>query len=674
MPRFLFAFIVAAISLQVAPAFAEPIFPGDMYPELHRQMMRQDRLFYRFLALPQGWALEANMASPTDVDLVNQFLDQTESEDVKAVTGKHPYEMFTNYEEYGDLGMFGGVAAAATAFKYMTFKRDGATPEQIAEARRDLVRAIETQHVFWQITGTPGVVARGVQRLVDEDPGAPPIPRLERNIVDLADGDGNPLPAPKNNGTWRADNSKGTLPPDTWIWEDSCSKDQMIGQIFAMVLLYDAAVGDPDIDQSLIERMRQDALATADMLMEMRDISTMEGPMGSGMYDLIIMDADGRPTMFHDFNPYSLEKLYIEPGSPGYNLFNLVMGLAAMKGLYHVTGSAEIENYIYQELMGNRNYLEMTTPPLNDREVLDYIYVDLKTNYSNVNMIATAIWLALYTESDPVVNGFLQRFMSERWWDRSGQSRTARLSKQPFFNLVWMGVTDAGVSRELADYTADLLRAFKLGPYMNDLVVNCDQAEIDARLCTAVDESTTIVLEGGLNRSNAPVSTEALDPSIRPPSNFDARSDPFEVNGGGGPRMNPAGDLLAAYWMGRYLDLNPGGLASKSPNVRTHIPVPGYEPVADPSPEASEDVPSDVIEPQDVGTVTDIPGVDVIVGGDVVATDEGQQPADATVAQDTGNNKGAGGCSAGESGPVAPLVLLSILLGAIIVRRMRFES
>ncbi|HOA12608.1 MAG TPA: hypothetical protein PLB35_04155 [Myxococcota bacterium] len=674
--HFAAAALCCLVSLQASadPIVPEPIFPKESYPDLHQEMARHDRAYYRFLALPQGWSLEANLTSPDNLALINQFLDQSESEDVKAVTGKHPYEMFSNYEEYGDLGMFGGVAVAATAFKYMTLKRENAPADELAEARRDLVRAIETQHVFWQITGTPGVVARGVQRLVDEDPEAPPIPRLNRNIVDLADGDGNPLPAPKNNGTWRADNSKGTLPPDTWIWEDSCSKDQMIGQIFAMVLLYDAAVGDPDIDQALVTRMQQDALATAAMLMETRDISTMEGPIGFGMYDLIIMDADGRPTMFHDFNPYSMEKIYVEAGSPGYNLFNLIMALGVMKGLYHVTGSTEIETYIYQELMGNRNYLEMTTPPLENEEILDYILVELKTNFSNVNMIATAIWLALYTESDPVVNGFLQKFMTERWWDKPGRTRTAKLSKQPFYNMVWMGLTDAGVDRAMADQTAALLTAYKLGPYMNDAVINCDEAEIEAKQCLAVDGTTTLILEGGTNRTDSPVATEALDPSIRPPSNFDARSDPFEANGGGGPRMNPGGDLLAAYWMGRFLDLNPAGVSSKSPYVRTHIPVPGYEQVADPSPEASEEVASDVIEPEDQGPQAEVPGVDTGVGVDSVVNDEGHQPADASIEQDTGSGKASGGCSAGDSPLAGPLVILSFLLVAFVALRMRFEA
>ncbi len=662
---------LAALLSLLAPAsaLAEPIFPAASYETTHANLKRQDRLFYDFLALPFGWSLEAYLKTADDGGVIAAFLGQDASDDVVAVTGRHPYDFFTGYEEHGDLGMFGGVAAAGTAFRYMTLKRDGAPAESVAAARRDLVRAIENQHIFWAVTGTPGSVARGIRRLVDENPESPPIPDFPVTLTPLADGDGNPLPAPKDNGTWRADNSKGVLPADTWIWEDSCSKDQLVGQIFAMVLLYDAAVNDPDIDQSLIDRMRADALATAQMLMTKREISTMEGPAGSGEYDLIIMDADGRPTFFHDLNPYSMEKVYVPQDGGSYNIFNLTLALGIMKGLFHVTGDETIETYIYDELMHDRGYLDMMDRSVDDWAVLDYIYADRKTNFSNVNMAATGIWLALYTESDGGVAAPLENFLEQRWWNRQGVTRTARLAKQPFYNLVWMGITDRGVDRAMADETAALLAAFPLGPYLNTAVENCAADEIAAFECLAVDGMTTLNIEDGVNRSGDNVSDIALDPSIRPPSNFDARSDPFEVNGGGGLRLNPGGDLLAAYWMGRYLPLNPAGVRGVSPNARPHIAVPGHE-----------------IIPEMVESAGDVIETDVVVVDDAVedlatdtrtdaATDTSTVDHDTTdngPTADTGNGGGDGGSGCSSSGspaPWAPIAVIILASGAILFRR-----
>jgi len=656
MRKLTVALLFIAFSLPVA-ATAEPVFPTNSYGPMHEQLGRQDRMFYKFLALPFGWALEAYLKTADDAGVISTFLDQSASEDVEAVTGRNPYDLFTNYEEHGDLGMFGGVAAVGTAFRYMTLKRDGAPAEALAAARHDLVRAIENQHVFWAVTGEPGVVARGIRRLKDEVTGTA-IPDHDVTLVPLKDIDGNPLPAPKDNGTWRADNSGGALPADTWVWIDSCSKDQLVGQIFAMVALYDAALGDPDIDQALIAQMRTDALATASMLMVKRDISVMEGPSGTGEYDLIIMDSDGRPTMFHDLSPWSMEKFYMPENGGVYNIFNLTLALGIMKGLFHVTGDEAIETYIYEELMGSRGYLEMMDRPLEDEGVLDYIYANQKTNFSNVNMIATGIWLALYTESDQAVSAKLQNFLEKRWWNREGQSRTAALSRQPFYNAVWMSVTDRGVERSLADETARLLAAFNLGPYLNPYRENCDAAEIEARSCLAIDGVTTIDVEQSTNRSGDSVSDIALDPSIRPPSNFDARSDPFELNGGGGLRLNPGGDLLAAYWMGRYFPLNPAGTRGMSPNVRDHIEVPGLIPVPEPVPEVVE-AGADVVEPGD--TIVDDNGTgETAVGQDTAMGD--------LSTDDVG--KGGSGCSSSGSN-AAPLSTLLLLIGAALLMRRR---
>jgi MYXO-CTERM domain-containing protein len=556
----------------VIPAAAEPIFPAGEYTELDQQMKRHGRQFYLFNALPFGLSLDAHVADQADRDLIDQFLAQSASDDVAAVVGQHPFEILSSYGEYGDLGFFGGVALAGTAYEYLTLKREGASAADLERARARVVRAAESWHIFYVITGGGGLVARGIRRMVSEDPSDPPIPVTYPEMVDLFDADGNPLPEPKNNGTYRWDNSGGVLPQDVWIWKDSCSKDQLVGQVFGMVALYEAMKDDPDIDQALVTRMQEDARLVGEMLMTERDIGNMPGATGTGIYDLIIWDADGRPTFHHDLNPYSMEKLYMDPRSGSYNRFNLLMAIGVIKGLHHVSGDERLEEYLYQELFDKRDYLDMVN---REEGAVDYIYMGINTNFDNPDMTALALWLGLYLENDPEVTTVLRTFLEDGWWRREGESHTAALCKQPLWHAVYMTLTDQGVDATLPGDLADLLLGFNLGPYWNDRRDNCDADEITAGECLAVDGQTLITLDG-TNSGGGWMATEALHPSIRPPSNFDARSNPFDVNGGGGMRLNPGGDLQAAYWIARYMQASSAGQTNLSPNAREHMPVGGW--------------------------------------------------------------------------------------------------
>lgn len=554
------------------PAAGEPIFSADEYLQLDQKMKRHGRQFYLFNALPFGLSLNGHPPDQAACDLIDQFLAQDASDDVEAVVGKHPFEIFSSYGEYGDLGFFGGVALAGTAYEYLTLKREGASAAELEIARARVVRAAESWHIFYVITGGGGLVARGIRRMVSEDPSDPPIPVTYPEMVDLFDADGNPLPDPKNNGTYRWDNSGGVLPQDVWIWKDSCSKDQLVGQVFGMVALYEAMKDDPDIDQALVTRMQEDARLVGEMLMTERDIGDMPGATGTGIYDLIIWDADGRPTFHHDLNPYSLEKLYMDPETGSYNRFNLLMAIGVIKGLHHVSGDERLEEYLYKDLFDKREFLDMVN---REEGAVDYIYMGINTNFDNPDMTSLALWLGIYLENDPEVTTVLRTFLEDGWWRREGESHTAALCKQPLWHAIYMTLTDRGVDSALPGELADLLLGFNLGPYWNDRRENCDADEIAAGECLAVDGQTVLTLEG-TSSGGSWMAAEALHPSIRPPSDFNARSNPFDVNGGGGLRLNPGGDLQAAYWIARYMQVNSAGQTNLSPNAREHMPVGGW--------------------------------------------------------------------------------------------------
>ncbi len=552
---------------------AAPIFPEGQYETLDTRMQQHARQFYQLNADPFGLSLDVHPKDEEAVEKIDQFLAQTASDDFESVTGTHLFELLSHYGEYGDLGFFGGIAMTAAAYEYMVLKREGITGERLELARERVVRAVNSWHVFYVVTGGNGLVARGIKRLTPEDTNDPPLPTIERDYIELFDENGEPLPQPKSNGSFRYDNSDGVLPEGEWAWIDSCSKDQLVGQIFGMVALYDAIKDDSDIDQSLVTRMQEDALGVGKMLMKKRDLAELDGPVGQGEYDLIIMDADGRPTMYHDLNAKSVEKLYLSNDSETFNKFNTVMALAIIKGLHHVTGDPELEEYLYNELMVQRDYLANVNRG-EDEGAMDYTYMGTSTNFDVPDMTAIALWLLLYLENDPEVTEALYRYLEDGWWNREDETHTAALCKQPMWNMIYMTLTRNGVSQELIDSTADLLMGFELGPYWNTRRENCDEDEIAVGRCIAVDGVTELILEAA-NENGSWMATEALHPSIRPPSNFDSRSNPFTVNGGGGLRLNPGGDLLASYWWGRYMSASTAGESNKSPFIRDHIALGG---------------------------------------------------------------------------------------------------
>jgi hypothetical protein len=657
MPRFVPGFSMTMVLLSLllsTPGSADPIFPPGKYADLDAQMVRHTRQFYAINAVPFGLSLDAHPKAEA-VELIDQFLAQEATDDPVEAVGKHAYELLASYGEYGDLGFFGGVGVASTAYAYRALKAEGADEETLALWRERVVRAAESWHIFYVVTGGNGVVARGIRRMVSEHEGEPPLPVTYPEMVPLFDEEGKPLPQPKDNGTYRYDNSGGLLPEGVWIWKDSASKDQVSGQVFAMVALYDAMKDDPAIDQALVERMQQDALGLAQVLMTKRAIDDLEGPVGKGEYDLMIMDADGRPTYHHDLNPLSLEKLYLTEEQGSFNVFNLFMAMGVMKGLYHVTGDPAIESYIYEELLHNRGYLQKMKDALDaTKGALDYIYAGIMTNFDNPDMTGVALWLATYTESDPEVLDVLHHFLEQGWWKRKGESHTAALCKQPFWHVLYLGLTREGVEPAVVEEARDLLLAFDLGPYWNPVRINCDAEEIEAGECLAVDGKTVLTLDGKDDGGDW-MATEALDPSIRPPSNFDARSNPFSVNGGGGLRLNPGGDLLAAYWMGRYLDASPAGEGNRSPHARSHMPVGGW--------------PETPPEADDLGTVPDVvPQPDVPAEPDLVAIDS---RSDGPWSPEPEPKKKNGGCAAGDTPAFPGADLLALLLLLAWVRRTR---
>lgn len=512
-----------------------------------------DRVIHAIMTPSLGWGLQADIGDAANRQLVDDFV-ASGARDFQTWSGKHPYQIVDDYGESGDLGMFGGVQAAGDAFRYAVLRDSGAPAALVDEARQQLMAAMRGLHWYMQVTGEPGVIARGLQRITPEA-GEPPLPGTVPPTVPLTDASGNPQPA-KKQPTWRADRS-GKLP--FLIWLDDTSKDQFDGYVFALGAVYDVTAKDPDIPATLLDPLVADARALAQRLMQQVQIGTKQ-------IDLVLVDADGRPTTFHDINPREITPgLVVDTPTNG---FNALMALGAMRTFYQMTGDEQIGRYYYDELLGTRDYFASV------EDTLPLVYMKASTNFSSVNMAFVSAYNLLRYESDPTVLGRAQLILEQKLY-APGKDRQAKGLKQSFFDLIYAafrkgGSTGAG-AQAVSD-ALDTLRGFPGEPFWNDAVENCDATEIAAGTCTGIDGSTQITLDTSPGHGSSVVATAPLPIELRPPSNFAWRSDPYDVNGGGGPLLNPGGGFHCAYWMGRFLQSTSDGAANVSPDARSAPP------------------------------------------------------------------------------------------------------
>ena len=333
----------AAFSLPLllgTSAGADPLIPGPGQPghdaELAGKMGRFQKQLLGITSVPLGFGLEAYVSNEAARDQIAGFV-ASDADTFEAFAGQHVYAVLDQYEEFGDLGMFGGVQAAGDALRYAVLRDEGADPAEVEAARAQLLLAMDGLHWYSQVTGVPGVIARGLRRAVPQD-GAPPLPGVLPETTPLFDASGDPLPVEKT-PTWRADLS-GEL--SHLIWLDDTSKDQFIGYVFALGVVYDVVADDPTIPAEKLDPLVEDARALAQSLMTQRMV-------GEDMIDLVLVDADGRLTSFHDIAAEILTPGMVS--SIPINPFNAAMALGAIRTLYQVTGDEDIGRYYYEDLI-----------------------------------------------------------------------------------------------------------------------------------------------------------------------------------------------------------------------------------------------------------------------------------------------------------------------------------
>ena len=484
---------------------------------------------------------------PADVPVVKAFFAQTAEPDFTKQTGRAPFDVVAEFDEYGDEGNFSGVASVGLAARLLVLRQNGAPTAEVTRARDAAVRAARAWHVYGAIGGV-GIVARGVRRIKAEKagevlPGVAPVP------VPQADGSG-PLPV-KKEAVWRAP----VLPGFTdWIWFDDTSKDQVSGYALAVVWLWDALHDDPAVPAGVTDALARDLASFA------RSLMTVAPETG---VDLCVRDADGRLTNVFDINPRNLGPGPALPEeSTLRNGFNAAMALGIIRAAYHVSGDPDIGRYYYEDLVGARDL------PSQMATNAGLLFIGAPTNFSNANMLAISLATLGRIETDPYVRGKLDATLNRQFWS-TGDGRDASHAKQAWFDAVYGSYAAAPVAG-LDVRIAEALLGMQGAPAFERDRVNCDDTEIAAGVCLAIDGTTTLTLAKEKGHGGLLVADAVVPWSVRPDSDFEWRSDPFGVNGTASTLLDPGGDFLAAYWLARLSDTSTS--KNVSPFARAALP------------------------------------------------------------------------------------------------------
>jgi len=280
------------------------------------------------------------------------------------------------------------------------------------------------------------------------------------------------------------------------------------------------------------------------------------------------------------------------------------------------------------------------------------MYIGTATNYSNLNMVNTALYSLLRYETDDGVFFELQDILEHKYYN-PGKPRQPKGLKQSLFDFTYAAFKKGGTDSTATADGIETLTEFDDPPYFNPLVINCDEEELKNKKCVAIDGKTEIEIMNGLSHGNDPVSKVVLPKKLRSPSNYEWRSDPHEVNGGGGSRLNPGGDFLGAYWIGRTMKKTGDPRENRSPFLR-----PSFMPV-ETADEISVEQPVEVSEVFEESFIPD-------------ATEEKPDSPDDNGVFPEETKKSSSGCSM-HSGTLPEFPLL-FLIAVFIISASRFNS
>lgn len=507
---------------------------------LDAKARRYERVWRVFNAGGMGVNTDVSvaLANTADRQAIADWITQDDGWDFEAFAGKDPRDVVTS--QHKTAGLYAGVGIAADAFRYGVLRDQGYPKADVDKAREFLLAGIDGFHIAATLPGKPGVIARGT--MLTTLPGAE-----HPQTVPLFDGDGNALPLVKSNGTWREDFS-GKYPD--YVWEDSISRDQMLGWVTAAASTWEVIRDDETFSPDVKATLRADSLAIARELMVVRD---------SG-YDLEIPDADGRTTLHGWINEHNLDgKIYLEDLQNG---FHAAMALGFVAAWVYVTEDPELTRWLHEDLIGKRRFHELA------RDSLFLVWAGKLSNYSNYNMAFGSLWLAQRYLDDPEVLEVLKVAAGESLYAIPGQPNQPEVLGLSYYDFIYAageagqnpwGPLRGPVDEAPMERGLETLRIYPEPPYWDFAVNNCPEAVCDcdntavaSPVCVAPDGTELNVL-GCVGRNCDLITAEPIPMRIRPPSNYHWRSNPFKLSdGGNGSTLLPGVDFRIAYWSARW--------------------------------------------------------------------------------------------------------------------------
>ena len=503
--------------------------------DLEALARRRDRQFHVFHALPTGVNAEISIAvdKTAERQAIVDFLEQDDGWDFEAFSGYRVEDVVDAWWKVA--GAYAGVGIAADAFRYGTMRDQNYPVEQVDRARDQLLAGLDALALAVEITGVRGVIVRGFASRNHVGAGQ------TYDAIPLFDENGDPMPAEKTNGTWREDNSG--LHPD-YAWEDSCSRDMLIGWVTAFGGAWEVIEDDESIPQPYKDRLKSHASELVHAYMQVRE---------SG-YDLEIPDADGRTTYHGFLNENNMDRAYIDGIRNG---FYAIMALGIVGALADIVDEAEVTDYLEQTLIEDRKLADIAKT----NSLL--INMGNVTNFSNFNMAFSGAWLSLRHVRHARARRDLQQALEVELYDTPDKEFQPVETGQTFFDLTYaagMCGASAGQACTLEPDQAVIerglatLRNFPQPPFFEFARENCDAAELAAGTCIAEDGVTELTVLGEVGRNGDLIVAEALPMELRPPSNYYWRSNPYKPNGGAnGTGMFAGPDFRIGYWMGRWV-------------------------------------------------------------------------------------------------------------------------
>ncbi len=514
------------------------LFPGPgergYDADLGAKAWRFDRTFWVLHAAVCGLDCEARVPKDHQADrgLIEKFVRAEGNWDFQAVTGKKVTDVITGWTKIP--GLYAGMGIGADAYKYALLRDSNADSARVARARKILLSDLDIMHIAFTIGGVRGVVARSLAR---KD-----VPGDAQSIkpTPLFDDQGNPLPKKKNNGEWREDNSG--LYPD-YYWEDSISRDYIMGWAFAAAAASEVIRNDPAFPQRVKKRLARDA---ADVVWGLRQVRK------SG-YDLEIVDADGRTTYNGYLNEKAFERIYLPNIENG---FYALMALGIVGAFTYAAQDPAAEKYLYEELIKKRKLPEIA------KSNIMLVDMGLQTNFSNYNMAFTCAFMAQRYLKDRVAVNMVRDTIRTKLYDIPGHKRQPKEQYQAWYDIIEAAAVsgdnvffgpDSTTDADAVNRAVKSLTDFPALPCWDTKRENCDQAEIDSGECV-LDDGAKVKVLGNKGRNHDLICEQVIPMAVRPPSNYHWRSNPYIPNGGGDGSTLMAGvDFRVAYWTARYV-------------------------------------------------------------------------------------------------------------------------